>query len=441
MRAKKSLKRFYEKLWAHSPRPIASVLSKSVFWLADRPSWLEYKPKTFTVNDISVEVAPFPEGRRAGLIFSADFEMAWAWRYAKSSPLTPEEMGLRERRNVPLILDIFNRYKIPVTWATVGHLALENCQRDNGVAHADLERIPHFQNHVWRFKSGDWYEHDPCSSVGKSPAWYAPDLIDAILSSSNQHAIGCHTFSHIDFSDSRCPAAVAASEIVAWKTAFSRFGVTPRAMVFPGGTWGHYSLLVKEGFSCIRKRVQEDIDLFYPARSPQGLWLFPSSSPIDQQGLGWSSEYILRRLRKHIDRCIENGLVCGLWFHPGSLDQQILAEVLPDLLAYVNQLREQGVLWIGTMEHLTNHCEQCYNLQVNVESSGIFSLESFIDHKRFSPVNLDFHLLDPQTTLSAIEPEQQIIRTHLPRGDYYSISISEGKTLIRMDRLLPQREW
>ena len=430
---KKSIKQVYEKLWEHSPKPIASILSKMVYRLADRPSWLEYQPQGFRVDDVPIDISPFPEGRRAGLVFSADFEMAWAWRYAKSSPLPPEEMGLRERRNMPLILDIFDHYDVPATWATVGHLALESCQRVNGKAHADLKRIPYFQNQVWRFSSGDWYDHDPCSSSTDSPAWYAPDLIEAILRSPARHAIGCHTFSHIDFSDTRCPEEVALDEMTAWKAAFNRFGVSPRAMVFPAGTYGHYDLLVKEGITCVRKRVT-DVDLFYPIRSPEGLWLFPSSAPIDQQGLGWSSEYILQRLKKYLDRCIENGLVCGFWFHPGGVDQQALSEVWPDFLAYANQLREQGVLWIGTMEHLADYCEQCYNLKVVVESTGRFSLESSIDNNRFSSLNINLQLRDDRVILNAVEAHPAG-RFNSTSHNSFNISIGQDKIWMKVDRL------
>jgi hypothetical protein len=61
------------------------------------------------------------------VVFSADFEMAWAFRYSKTLASKAVEIGLKERENVPTLLDLFDKYQIPATWATVGHLFLNEC--------------------------------------------------------------------------------------------------------------------------------------------------------------------------------------------------------------------------------------------------------------------------------------------------------------------------
>src|SRR2546430_15194940 len=72
---------------------------------------------------------------------SADFELAWAWR--EWGTTRAEEVGLRERANVPVILELLDHLDIPITWATVGHLFLESCTDDNGGPnHPGMPRPP-----------------------------------------------------------------------------------------------------------------------------------------------------------------------------------------------------------------------------------------------------------------------------------------------------------
>src|SRR5262245_33022997 len=81
-----------------------------------------------------IEVAPFKDNADAAVCISTDFEMSWAWR--GSGQKTAELRGKTERRNVPLLLGLLDKYSIPITWATVGHLFLESCTRSrDGLAH------------------------------------------------------------------------------------------------------------------------------------------------------------------------------------------------------------------------------------------------------------------------------------------------------------------
>lgn len=383
------LKRLYDAIWVKSPPRVRSVMSRTAFVVSNRPRYVPRPAdRMLELDDGVVTLLPFPEGRRAALIFSADFELAWAWRYAASGSGSPDVIGLRGRRNVPTVLDVFGRYNVPITWAAVGHLCLASCHRRGGRPHPEMRRIPYFVNHVWSFQTGDWYDHDPCTSAENAPAWYAPDLVAAILDSDAGHELGCHTFSHIDFTDVRCPDGVALDEIRACRDAFASFGVVPRSMVFPGGTHGHYALLAQEGFTCVRRQIREGVELFYPVRHESGLWVLPSSAPLDSQGMGWDACYVVRRLRKYIDRAIEHGLVCHLWFHPSLLDESIMEEVLPDLLAYASRKRDSGELWLATMRQVADYCECVSRVQVLQSSKAHRDVVLDIDRGRFRPVDI-----------------------------------------------------
>jgi peptidoglycan/xylan/chitin deacetylase (PgdA/CDA1 family) len=288
------------------------------------------------------------------MVISVDFEMAWAWRYSKTLA-DAVATGLRERENVPILLDVFDNYGIRATWATVGHLFLERCTKKNGYAHPELRRIPHFKDH-WHFKTGDWYDHDPCTTLQNAPAWYGADLIDRILEAKVNHEVGSHTFSHLNCRDRICPPAVMEDEIALCCRLAGEKGLRLKSMVFPGGTNGNYAVLKKYGFTNYRYN-DPDWDMFYPERDTCGLWRLPSSESIGTDSFNWSLSYRLDRMQRNIDKAIQERTVFHMWFHP-SLDRALAEKLLPEILAYAKQRIENGDLWCTTMGDLAQFCEQ-----------------------------------------------------------------------------------
>lgn len=290
--------------------------------------------------------------RKPWLVISADFELGWAFRYAKQNR-HPLKMAAQTRSNFPFLIKMFDDYSIPITWATVGHLFLEKCKRGD---HDWMRRIPHFENRNWSYKSGDWFDCDPYTEWTKAKEWYAPDLIEDILSSKPEHEIGCHSFSHIDFTYDFCPPEVAEDEIKACIELFQSWGIQPKSFVFPGGTYGNFEVLKSNGFFAYRKRM--NFELNYSQKDDFGLTVIPSSCGLGDNGLGWSKEYFIDRYEKYIDKAIDTQTICHFWFHP-SLDEWFLKQVFPEILAYAAEKRDKGELFIGTMAEIT---EQNINL-------------------------------------------------------------------------------
>ena len=288
----------------------------------------------------------FPSSEKGGLVLSADFEMAWAFRYSKRE-VNPLEMAALERENVPNLLKLFETYSIPITWATVGHLFLESCKQGD---HDWMRRIPHFDDH-WKFTKGDWFEHDPYTNSVSNNAWYAPDLIESILKSKVKHEIGCHTFSHIDCSDKNCPPEVLEDELKASIEAAGKWGVKMSSFVFPGGTMGNYHILEKFDFNIYRKSIQQD--LAYPYSDRYGM-LVTASSATFCKGFDWKAEYYLLRFKRLIDKAIMTGTIAHIWMHP-SVDKWTLNNVMPKVLQYAAEKRDKGLLWVGTMNQIANY--------------------------------------------------------------------------------------
>ena len=294
----------------------------------------------------------YPGDRRAAILFTADLELAWAWRYSKSGGSDPLAYALgraeQARRNFPELLALFDRYDVPVTWGTVGHLFLERCERINGRAHADLLRPPYFENEYWRYTSGDWFDADPCWDYRHAPAWYAPDLIEAILDAEVGHEIACHTFSHMTFSDDTCPPDVAEADLALCQQVAAEWGITPQSFVFPGSLCGNLPALARAGMRTYRMWTGCELD--WPRQDEHGLWQIPGGVCWERPE-GWPVDAWIRALRRCVDRALETGTVLHLWFHP-SCEPINVETVFPAVLDYV--AAQCGDLWVTTMTALVD---------------------------------------------------------------------------------------
>lgn len=278
-----------------------------------------------------------PSPYKAVITITADFELAWASRYSKrfSNALKSSlELAKKERENVPLILELCNQYDIPITWATVGHLFLESCERIDGRVHSKTENIKPFENEFWKFGGKDWFEHDPCCNYKEAPEWYAPDLIHLILASKSKHEIGCHTFSHIDCGEEVCSPSLFESEINACKIEAKKIGLELKTFVHPRHTIGNLDTLAALGFTSFQ--TDPPNILGYPVRHKNGLWEIKRTYELVHRK-EWSIDYHLYRYKKIIDRAIRNNALCNFWFHP-SVNKIFLDKIMPEILRYMSSL-------------------------------------------------------------------------------------------------------
>lgn len=305
-------------------------------------------PQPYVLYDEIPAGKKFPNSLKGGAIFTADFELAWAVRFSKqkSDPLV---FARRERDNVPIILETAERFNIPITWATVGHLFLESCKKGD---HDWMARLPYMDDH-WRYVSGDWFDSDPYSSVNEAPEWYAPDLIKTILGSKVGHEIACHTFSHIDCSDQKCPPKVLDDELTACEMAAKEWGISFSSMAFPGGTAGNFAVLRDHGIRIYRRRIGK-YELAYPFRDAEGLLVSPTGPSIGMSHEGWTAKDEFAFLKKSIDKAIRHNTLAHMWFHP-SASRDTFTDLLPLIMDYCSSKREDGELWIGTMNGLQKH--------------------------------------------------------------------------------------
>lgn len=368
--------------------PIAAL--RSVFALKGHFAEAE-KPKSR--RNGNVDIAPFLNGALATATISADFEIAWAFRGRSDEERLTR--GTRCRHNVPLILRMLDRLNVPITWATVGHLFLHECQRSTcGKAHAEMPRPP--KNARWE---GDWYRHDPCTNLEKDPHWYAPDLIELIRTASARHEIGSHSFSHIDFSPDTSTEELVVREMETCKSVMAPLGLPLRSLVYPFNNMGHhYHKVLRElGITTVRHRAGAK-RLSYPVRSESGIYLLYESMNLRTSSL---YDYV-DKAKIFLEEAMKQTASYHLWFHPSDPTELFEKEFL-GIITVMSELQRAGSLWIATMGALAAYCEAraATSLKADAAQNGLtISVTSTYDRLAYGSTPLTIRVFDARTPKS-----------------------------------------
>ena len=285
------------------------------------------------------------------------------------------------RAIVDRLLELFQRYDVSVTWATLGHLFLDSCEARDGVKHPDMPR----PRHSWF--AGDWYAYDPCKDFRAEPLWYGRDMVEKILAAEPRHDVGSHSFSHVIFSDPGCTPEVAEAEVGKCVELAREFNLKMESFVYPRNELGHLDVLRRHGFSVTRgampfwftrfrsrtlRRAGHVIDdvlavtprCGLPEKSPSGLWVAPVSMFLQSMDGARRLIPVRSRIRKGmrgIERAIKQRSLFHLSFHPTEnlcfrTDRMFYA--LERILSHAARRRDEGLLQVMTMADLGRFCEE-----------------------------------------------------------------------------------
>jgi peptidoglycan/xylan/chitin deacetylase (PgdA/CDA1 family) len=303
-------------------------------------------------------------------ILSLDTEGAWG---------TFDKGGLQRyaghfdniRLTVRRLLGLLDRYQIPATWAFVGHLLLDHCEKPpEGETHPEVLRPQ------YRWYPYDWHHLDPGTDVYRDPWWYGPDLLEMVLQAEVHHEIGTHTFSHIVVSDPDCTEGIFCSQLEACIEIHGRFGLKIDSIVYPRNAVAFPESLARLGVTVYRG-VE---DRWYAGCSPRLMKLahildralalppptyaLPSLVEGPLVNLPASMFYLPRdgfrrfipigsrvlQAKRGLARASQRGELFHLWFHPFNLaSDPRLFSGLEEILRFASTLRSHGALVILTM--------------------------------------------------------------------------------------------
>lgn len=179
-------------------------------------------------------------------IISLDLELFWGQF---------DQMNINEYKEnvkgvydiVPKLLELFDKYNIKATWATVGFL-LAN---DSTEAKSLIPKVlPNYEND----KISPYSYLNTLNNLNNDKFHFAPELVE-LISKSRDQDLGSHTFSHYYLIEKGQNLESFESDLEAVKNVFNSKGYDiPRTIVFPRNqvNQSYMHKLIKEGYKAYR---------------------------------------------------------------------------------------------------------------------------------------------------------------------------------------------
>jgi peptidoglycan/xylan/chitin deacetylase (PgdA/CDA1 family) len=295
-------------------------------------------------------------------LLTFDVELLWGLFF------DPRWRRRAERRHGPIrevfaeILGVLRRRDVRATFAFVGHLFLDRCERVEGRTHPEMPRpstspLP-----------GDWYAFDPGTDRETDPLWYGRDLVEAVRAASPAHEIGAHGFSHAFLDSDR---ELARAEMRAARDAGAALGLELRSFVYPRNLVGFPEELPGAGFTHFREawssgpRIRSFLRRLRGAAPTVGrprrvgdVVEVPAGIPIlPAMGIRRivPTASRLRELSRGLDRARDGRACLHLWAHPHNFveGRSRMIRWLDRALVEVAARRQAGEIDVVTMGEVT----------------------------------------------------------------------------------------
>ena len=166
------------------------------------------------------------------VVISIDAELGWGFHdYAPED--RPADRIERSRWGWERLAGILDEFRVPATWAVVGHLFESEC---NGA-------------HVGHPSPSGWFAHERGETPMAEQYRFAPELVGALAESDLGHDIGSHTYSHVELDADYASEALVRAECDRAIEAAEAVGLSMESFVFPRNRVGHRETLAEMGFT------------------------------------------------------------------------------------------------------------------------------------------------------------------------------------------------
>nr|MBQ8244349.1 polysaccharide deacetylase family protein [Oscillospiraceae bacterium] len=298
------------------------------------------------------------------MIVSLDFELFWGMLDCCALEDYQDNV-LGGRKAIPQLLELFRKYGIHATWATVGYLFAES-----------REELESFFPEKGCMPSYEDQRLDPYAyfaGIGnneqEAPCFYAPSLIRLVAEAEGQE-IGSHTFCHYYCREKGQTPEQFAADIRAAKDIAEAKGYCLTSIILPRNQCEpEYTKVLRDcGFTAYRDEendwIHEKIkfrpllrllrlaDVYFPLtgqggyvpKNENGIWNLVGSrmyKPIFAP-LRFLEGVKLRRIKKQMLHAAKNGLTFHLWWHPHNIgvNTQAHLDQLEDIFRYYAELKE-----------------------------------------------------------------------------------------------------
>ncbi|MCI0619606.1 polysaccharide deacetylase family protein [Candidatus Wolfebacteria bacterium] len=284
--------------------------------------------------------------QRGVFTISIDYEYAWGYADLFPSPDDVERIH-GESAITKRLIELFERYRIPATWAIVGHLL------------------------------------EPRHEGDADPAWFDQDnLIERIAASPVGHEIGCHSYTHIVYDGTVTARTEVERDMQEAHRVHIARGFPFHSFVFPRNREGYHAILKQHGIICFRgsrrvwygllphtlRPLGRGIDYWLPTthvsvprRHTSGLVNIPESLLfVSRKGVQrmLPARQAYRKVVWCLNRAVKQRRVFHLWFHPSnfSYDTDTQFVIFERVLAYAAELQKEGRLACMTMGAVGDAC-------------------------------------------------------------------------------------
>jgi hypothetical protein len=323
-------------------------------------------PEAAETAPTAVEVLPWPDGQRAALSFSFDWETTMGGLVHSRSVNDPNfdddpvRRGLRMREGITTTLNIFRPHSVRATYYATGYnFLMGNTQRVQFMGNPTYTWAN--TNNHWtsdRWQTMPWFAPDPYGTVQSHPAWYFGDLVPQLQQA--QQDIQSHTFSH--FYGGFVGAADWRDDFAAWQAVAAPRGVAPaRSLAFPwsgsgGMSEANWQVLKEAGITSVTRTSEQSQFNLFPRDAP-GLIREPfcRSLPGHKAILACPDMYLtparVERVIAQIDHALEVGGMIDVWAHT---EEVVTPEQRAAWERVVSYAAAQPGLWIAPLREITD---------------------------------------------------------------------------------------
>ena len=297
-------------------------------------------------------------------VFVISLDTEFIWGRINDPTLVNFIDDISKTRNVILkLIDLFEKYEIPVTWAVVGAMI------DNNNRMANINEIyPNLTKELLEEKY---------NSNQKNSLIYANDILQSILNSSIKHEIASHSYFHLEYGKASEKQVIL--DLSYMTDALNNEKLNTYTHIFSRNNIGHKNLLEKFGIQYYRGK-----DIFFFENYPKYLkkilyqldmllgWTPSVSEPIKDGDLinipgsmifripkyGVQKFISAKTLEKKAMKGIKNAIlkkqIFHLWFHPFNFahKENEHFNALENILKYVSNQQKQNQIQILTMHSI-----------------------------------------------------------------------------------------
>lgn len=311
-------------------------------------------------------IAPWPNGYRAALSFSFDWETAMGGLiHSRSddpnSAQNPEARGLRMREGITTTLRLFETYGVRATYYANGYnFLLGNTERRQFMGNptfAWASKANGWPSDIW--KTTPWFAKDPYRAAQTQPAWYFGDLI-APLQRAGQD-IQSHTFSH--FSGGDASTADWRSDLQAWRALAAERAVPPaRSLAFPwsrsnGMSYADWDALEAAGITSVTRTSWSPNQPQYhivSAADPHCRTVPGHERILACPDFYLHSQETAAQALQLIDRTLAAGGMIDLWAHTEEVTSAEQIAAWDQVVRYAARSRDAGQLWVAPLAEIAD---------------------------------------------------------------------------------------